>query len=78
MFREAGAVYEDAEGMVRARAEWRIHEGIVDPDQTEDALRLLQSVIQTGMDLLRNIDWRDGNSRLLSMIASQTGVDLAV
>lgn len=76
MFREAGAVYEDAEGMVRARAEWRIRQGIVDADQIEEALGLLRTIIELGMELLAGIDWR--HSRLVSMIAEQTGVDLAV
>ena len=31
-----------------------------------------------GMKLLRDIDWRDGNSTLPSMIAAQTGVDLVI
>ena len=74
MFREGGACYEDAEGMVWRRAKWRIEAGIVDQDQTEDALRLLQAIIGLGMDLLRNIDWR--HSRLVSMITEQTGIDL--
>jgi hypothetical protein len=30
------------------------------------------------MELLRDINWHDGNASLLSMIAEQTGVDLAV
>ena len=76
MFREGGACYEDAEGMVWARAKWRIEEGIIDRDQTEEALGLVRSIIELGMDVLRNIDWR--HSRLVSMIADQTGVDLAV
>jgi hypothetical protein len=76
MFREAGAVYEDAEGMVWHRAAWRVREGIVDPDQTEEALQLLQAIIQLGMELLRNIDWR--HSRLVSMIATETGIDQSV
>jgi uncharacterized protein (DUF779 family) len=76
MFREAGACYEDAEGMVWPRAEWRIRQGIVDRDQIEDALGLLQAIIQVGMDLFRGINWR--HARLVSMIAAETGVDLEV
>ncbi len=78
MFRDAGACYEDAEGMVWARAKWRVEDGIIDPDQTEDALRLVQLIIQLGMELLRNIDWRDGDSDLPSTTSPQTGVELAV
>ncbi len=74
MFRQAGACYEDAEGMVWARAEWRIRDGIVDREQIDEALGLLQISIELGMELLRNIDWRQ--DRLVSMIAEQTGVDL--
>jgi len=76
MFREAGACYDDAEGMVWHRAEWRIREGIVHREQIEDAVRLLQATIELGMELLRDLDWR--HSRLVSMIAEQTGIDLAV
>jgi hypothetical protein len=70
--------YEDDEGTVWHRAKWRIRESIIDPDLMEDALRLLQAIIQISMDLSRNIDSRYGNSALPSMIGSQTGVDLAV
>ncbi len=52
MFRETGACYDDAEGMVWARAEWRIRDGLVDPDQAEEALRLLQAIVELGMELL--------------------------
>ena len=76
MFRKDGACYEDAEGMVWHRAEWRIRDGIVDREQIEEALWLLQAIIELGMELLRNIDSR--HSRLVSMIAEQTGVDLGV
>ena len=49
MFREAGACYEDSEGLVWRRAEWRIREGVVDRELIEDALRLLQAIIALGM-----------------------------
>lgn len=52
MFREGGAEYEDAEGMAVARSAWRIRDGIPDGNQTDDALRLLQSIIALGMLLL--------------------------
>jgi hypothetical protein len=39
-------------------------------------VRLLQATIELGMELLRDLDWR--HSRLVSMIAEQTGIDLAV
>jgi hypothetical protein len=45
MFRQSGACHDDAEGMVWARAEWRIREGIVDADQTEESLRLIRFII---------------------------------
>jgi hypothetical protein len=61
--------------MVWARAEWRNREAIFDRDQTEDALSLLQTIIELGMDVLRGIDWR--HSGLASMIGEQTAVDLA-
>ena len=59
MFRDAGACYEDAEGMVWARARWRVEDGIIDPDQTEDALRLVRAIIQIGMGLRsgRGLPW---------------------
>ena len=74
MFREAGACYEDAAGMVWHRAERRIRQGLVDADQMEDALRLLEIIVGQGLELLQGIDWR--RARLVSMIAAQTGVDL--
>jgi hypothetical protein len=73
-----GDSYDEAEGFAWRRAEWRVREGILDPDQTEEALRLVQAIIQLGMELFRNVNWRDRNSALLSMIAAQTGVELAV
>jgi hypothetical protein len=54
MFRQAGACYEDAEGMVWHRAAWRIRDGLVDRDLLEDALRLLRTIIELGMELLRD------------------------
>ena len=62
--------------MAWRRAEWRIRDGIVDPDQFEEALRLLQAIIAVGMELFHQIDWR--HSRLVAMIRAQTGFDLAV
>ena len=62
----------------RARLAQQLREGIVDSDQMEDAMRLLQTIIELGMELFRDIRWRDGHSTLLSLIAAQTGVDLAV
>ena len=56
MFRDAGACYEDAEGMVWVRGRWRVEDGIIDPDQTEDALRLVRAIIQIGMGL-RSRPW---------------------
>ena len=78
MFREGGADYEDAEGMVWARAKWRVEDGIIDPDQTEDALRLVQLIIGIGLELFRDVGGRHANSRLVSTIAVQTGVDLGL
>ena len=78
MFRQYDAAYDEAGSFAWHRAKWRVRDGIVDTDQTEEALRLVQAIIELGMQLLRNIDWRDGNSRLVSMIAEQTGVDLAI
>ena len=57
MFREAGAVYEDAEGMVWHRAKWRVEDAIIDPDQIEAAMRLLATILPQGIELLRHIDW---------------------
>ena len=78
MFRESGAAYEDAEGMAWARAQWRVRDGVIDRDQTEDALRLVQIIIRLGTELFRDVDWHSANSRLISMIAVQTGVDLGL
>jgi hypothetical protein len=41
-------------------------------------MRLLGDAVVRGIELLRPIDWRTPDSRLVSMIAVQTGVDLAV
>lgn len=78
MFRQDNAAYEEAGRFAWRRAKWRVEDGVVDRDQTEEALRLVRAIIEVGMQLLRNIDWRDGNSGLVSMIAEHTGVDLAV
>ena len=78
IFREDDAAYADAGDFAWRRAEWRIRDGIADATQTDDALRILRCIIELGMQLCRGIDWRNRNSPLLSMIASQTGVDLAV
>jgi len=77
MFRRSGACYEDAEGMVWHRAEWRVRDGIVDPSQIDEALRLVRAIIELGMELLPGIDCRATDSPLVSMIRAQTGLDLA-
>ena len=74
MFRGDDAAYEDAGDFAWRRAEWRVRDSLVDADQTEEALGLLRTIIALGMELLRDIDWR--HSRLVSMIAEQTGIDL--
>ncbi len=43
-----------------------------------EAMGLLQNIIQQGIELLQHIDWRDANSRLVLMIAAQTGFDLGL
>ncbi len=73
-----GDTDDEAEDFVRGRAEWRVRDGIVDPSQIDDALRLVGTIIQLGMELFQNTDWRAADSTLVSMIAEQTGVDLAV
>jgi hypothetical protein len=51
--------------------------GVVDPSRVGETVGLLETIFVPGMELLRNIDWRGRNSSLLSMMAEQTGVDLA-
>jgi hypothetical protein len=72
-----GADYEDAEDFAWHRAEWRVRDGVVDPEQTEEALRLLRSIIQIGMGL-RGRSRRNGNSSMVSTSAEQTRVALGV
>jgi hypothetical protein len=72
-----GADYEDAEDFAWHRAEWRVRDGVVDPEQTEEALRLLRAIIQIGTGLLGR-SRRNGNSNLVSKIAEQTRVALGL
>jgi len=65
---------------------WRVPEarregsawGVVDPSHGGETAGLLETIFALGMEPLRNLDWRGRNSALLSMMAEQTGVDLAV
>ena len=76
-----GADYEDAEDFAWHRAEWRVRDGVVDPKQTEEALRLLRSIIQIGMGLLGAAGGTETpawSRRLPSKPASLLGFDLRV
>jgi hypothetical protein len=60
------------------RLTWRVQYDLKDNATFDEALWLVRDAITRGIELLRDTDWRYANSRLLSMIAAQTGVDLAV
>ncbi len=60
------------------RLEWRVQYDLVDDSTIDQAMRLLRDAVVRGIELLRPIDWRTPDSGLVSMIAVQTGVDLAV
>jgi len=51
---------------------------LADDSTLDAAMRLLATIIPRGIELLRPIDWRTPDSRLVSMIAAQTGIDLVV
>ncbi len=60
------------------RLTWRVQDDLKDNSTLDDALWLVRDAVTRGVELLRNTDWRHANSRLVSMIAEQTGVDLAL
>jgi hypothetical protein len=76
--RREGAAYDDAEGFAWRRAEWRVRYGVVDASRVEDALRLLRTIILLGMELPVRLDWFAEPAMLISMLAAQSGLDLAL
>jgi hypothetical protein len=60
------------------RLTWRVRYDLKDGSALGEAMRLLEAIIPHGIELLRHIDWRSANSRLISSIASQTGIDLGL
>ena len=58
------------------RLTWRVEDDLKDGATLDDALWLVRDAFTRGVELFRDIDWRHANSRLISMIAEQTGVDL--
>jgi hypothetical protein len=76
--RREGADYDDAEGFAWRRAEWRVRYGVVDASRVEDALRLLRTIILLGMELPVRLDWFAEPAMLISMLAAQSGLDLAL
>jgi hypothetical protein len=73
----SGRRQQDAEDFAWHRAEWRVRDGLVDPEQTDEALRLLGSIIRLGMELLGR-SRRSRNSSMVSTIAEQTRVALGL
>ncbi|MGA2257857.1 MAG: hypothetical protein ABSG53_24605 [Thermoguttaceae bacterium] len=60
------------------RLAWRVRYDLKDDSTIDQAMQLLQTIIRRGIELLRHIDWRNANSRVISTIAMQTGVDLGL
>ncbi len=60
------------------RLTWRVQYDLKDRATLDDAMWLVRDAVTRGLELLGDTDWRYANSRLISMIAEQTGVDLAV
>ena len=60
------------------RLTWRVQYDLKDGSTLDDAMWLVRDAVTRGVELLRDTDWRYANSRLISMIAAQTGVNLAV
>jgi hypothetical protein len=60
------------------RLAWRVRHDLRNDANLDQAMLLLQAIIRRGIELLRHIDWRNANSRVISMIADQTGVDLGL
>jgi len=60
------------------RLSWRIRHDLKDDSTLDQVMRLLQAIIRRGIELLRPIDWRNANSRVITTIAEQTGVDLGL
>lgn len=60
------------------RLTWRVQYDLKDGSTLDEALWLVKDAITRGVELLRDTDWRHANSRLISMIAEQTGVDLGL
>ena len=60
------------------RLAWRVRHDLKDDSNLDQAMLLLQAIIRRGIELLRHIDWRNANARVISLIAEQTGVDLGL
>ena len=66
------------EDVALRRLSWRVRYDLKDNSTIDRAMLLLQTIIRHGIELLRPIDWRSANSRLIATIAVQTGVDLGL
>ncbi len=64
------------EDFAMRRIEWRVQYDLVDDSTIDQAMRLLRDAVVRGIELLRHTDWRTPDSRLISMITAQTGIDL--
>jgi hypothetical protein len=60
------------------RLTWRVQYDLKEDSTLDEALWLVRDAVTRGIELLRDTDWRYANSRLISMIAEQTGVDLGL
>ncbi len=61
---------------VMRRLMWRVQYDLKDRATLDDAMWLVEDAITRGIELLGDTDWRHPSSRLISMIAAQTGVEM--
>ncbi len=75
--RREGAPYDEAEGHVWRRAEWRVRYGVVYPGQAEDALLLLRDIVSLGMPVFERIGWdQDKTAELVAALHNQAGLEI--
>lgn len=75
--RREGAPYDEAEGHVWRRAEWRVRYGVVYPGQADDALLLLRDIVSLGMSVFERIGWdQDKTAELVAALHDQAGLEV--
>ena len=75
---KGGCLPKGCHDFAMRRLTWRVQYDLKDGSTLDEALWLVRDAITRGIELLRDTDWRYANSRLISMIAAQTGVDLGL